>query len=340
VLYESCAGDAREYVELAERVNGPIERPVSFKYIWGDALAELEQAATDARIINLETSITECNDCWPDKGIHYRMHRRNIGCLTAARINACSLANNHVLDWGYLGLEETLQTLDGAGVACAGAGRNEEQAAAPAIVEVTGKGRVLVFSFGSTTSGIPQKWGATGDRPGVNLLEDLSQDTAQRIASRMRQRKQPGDVTIASIHWGNNWGYEVSESQIAFAHRLVEAGFDIIHGHSSHHVKTIEVFKERLVLYGCGDFITDYEGISGYEVFRGDLALMYLAEVDPLDGKLTALRLIPMQTRRFRLNHASVVDARWLCALLGQVSAPFGTKLHMADDNSIVVNSL
>ena len=120
VLYESCAGDAREYVELAERVNGPIARPVSFKYIWGDALAELEQAATDARIINLETSITECNDCWPDKGIHYRMHPRNIGCLTAARINACSLANNHVLDWGYRGLEETLQTLDGAGVACAG----------------------------------------------------------------------------------------------------------------------------------------------------------------------------------------------------------------------------
>jgi poly-gamma-glutamate synthesis protein (capsule biosynthesis protein) len=109
VLYESYVRDARDYVSLAERANGAIPRPVSFSYIWGDGLRELEQAGADVRIVNLETSITCSEDFWPGKGIHYRMHPQNIGCLTAARLSGCSLANNHVLDWGYEGLAETLQ---------------------------------------------------------------------------------------------------------------------------------------------------------------------------------------------------------------------------------------
>ena len=63
-----------------------------------------------------------------------------------------------------------------------------------------------------------------------------------------------------------------------------------MHGHSSHHVKAIEVFRGRLILYGCGDFLTDYEGVGGYEEFRGDLALMYFVELDSGTGELVGLR--------------------------------------------------
>ena len=83
----------------------------------------------------------------------------------------------------------------------------------------------------------------------------------------MRAYQQPGDLIIASIHWDSNWGYEIPRGQIMFAHCLIEEGIAIVHGHSSHHVKAIEVFKGRLILYGCGDFLTDYEGIGGYEMF-------------------------------------------------------------------------
>ncbi|MDB6121066.1 MAG: poly-gamma-glutamate biosynthesis protein [Pedosphaera sp.] len=334
-LYESCVRDAREYVKLAENANGPIPQPVSFKYIWGEALAELERAKVDLRIINLETSITSNDEPWPDKGIHYHMHPQNVGCLTAARISGCSLANNHVLDWGYEGLMETLQTLDRAGIAYAGAGHNAAEAMAPAVLEMKGKGRVLLFSFGSITSGIPREWGATSTRPGVNLLGDLSETTARRVAGRMRQFQQPGDLIIASIHWGGNWGYEVPKEQSAFAHRLIEEGVAIAHGHSSHHVKTIEVYQNHLILYGCGDFLTDYEGIRGYEMFRGDLALMYLIQVDHHSGRLESVRMVPMQTRRFQLNRASAVDARWLCDLLNQLGAPLGTHMQLTEDNSM-----
>jgi poly-gamma-glutamate capsule biosynthesis protein CapA/YwtB (metallophosphatase superfamily) len=337
-LYESCVRDAHEYVRLAESANGPIPQPVGFKYIWGEALAELERAKVDLRIINLETSITSSNEPWPDKGIHYRMHPHNVGCLTAAHINGCSLANNHVLDWGYQGLAETMQALDRAGMAHAGAGHNAVEALAPAVLEVKGKGRVLLFSFGSTTSGIPTEWGATSDRPGVNLLDDLSETTAGRVAGRMRQFQQPGDLIIASIHWGGNWGYEIPKEQSAFAHRLVEEGVAIVHGHSSHHVKTIEVYQNHLILYGCGDFLTDYEGIHGYEMFRGDLALMCQAQVDPQHGQLVSARLVPMRMRRFRLNRASATDAQWLCDLLNQSGAPFGPHVQLAEDNSMTLS--
>jgi poly-gamma-glutamate synthesis protein (capsule biosynthesis protein) len=336
-LYESYVRDARDYLQLAESANGPIPKPVSFDYIWGDALEEMERAGTDVRIINLETSVTSSDDYWPDKPALYRMNPRNIGCLTAAGVDCCCLANNHILDWGYEGLRETLRTLDAAGITHAGAGATAAEAASPATLNVAGKSRALIFSFGSPTSGIPWEWSATENLPGVNLLEDLSEETAGRVAKQMMRRTQPGDVVVASIHWGGNWGYRIPEEQINFAHRLIDEGVSIVHGHSSHHVKAIEVYKERLILYGCGDFLTDYEGISGYEEFRGDLALMSLVKIDAQQGRLMEMRMIPMRLRRFRLNHASADDAQWLHDLLNHLCAPFGAQTKLENDHSLTL---
>ena len=337
ILYEPYVRDAREYLDLAEKAHGSIPRPFRLDYIWGDALQELEAAHVDLRIVNLETAITSAETPWPGKGIHYRMHPQNAGCLAAARISACALANNHVLDWGYDGLSEMLQTLDAAGIAHSGAGNDAEQAAAPAILDVPDKGRVLLFSFGSTTSGIPQEWKATRISPGVNLLDDLSEEAAAHLADAMRQFQRPGDLIVASIHWGSNWGYEIPRGQVAFAHRLVAEGVALVHGHSSHHVKAIEVFNGRLILHGCGDFLTDYEGISGYEMFRGDLALMYLVELDAISGELITAQLVPMQMRRFRLQRVSAADAKLLCNLVSELGKPWGTAARMEDDSSLTL---
>jgi poly-gamma-glutamate synthesis protein (capsule biosynthesis protein) len=203
------------------------------------------------------------------------------------------------------------------------------------VIEVPGKCRVLVFAFGSVTSGIPWEWRAGAGQPGINLLEDLSETTAHRITDEMFRFAQPGDVLIASIHWGGNWGYEVPKKHVCFAHCLVERGIAVIHGHSSHHVRPIEVYDERLILYGCGDFINDYEGIAGYETFRDDLALMHLVEIDPRQSRLKDFRLVPMQMRRFRLNHASLSDARWLCDLITRLGAPS----RLEADKSIVLGA-
>src|ERR687892_137651 len=103
----------------------------------------------------------------------------------------------------------------------------------------------------------------------LDFLWDLSDATADAVTGRVQRLKRPGDVAVASIHWGSNWGYAVPPAHVRFAHRLVDGGVDIVHGHSSHHPRALEVYRRKLVLYGCGNFIDDYEGIGGLEGVPG-----------------------------------------------------------------------
>jgi len=206
------------------------------------------------------------------------------------------------------------------------------------VQKVQGKGRVFVFAFGLGNSGIPMGWGAKDKKPGVNLLEDLSAKSLRDIQEKVRRVKREGDIVVASIHWGSNWGYGIPQEQRVFSHRLIdEAGVDIIHGHSSHHVKAIEVYKDKLILYGCGDFLNDYEGISGYEEFRADLSLMYFATVYPSTGKLLGLQMTPTKIRRFKVIRASNVDTLWLKDTLNREGASFGTNVIVSEDNRLTL---
>jgi poly-gamma-glutamate capsule biosynthesis protein CapA/YwtB (metallophosphatase superfamily) len=311
-LHEDFVQSAALYVHLAEDAHGPIARPVTPDYIWGAALDELRQAMPDASIINLETSITRSEDYAP-KGINYRMSPENADCLTAAPIDCCVLANNHVLDWGRAGLLDTLTTLQRSGIRSAGAGRNQEEAAEPAVLPLRTGGRVLVYSYAALTSGTPRNWAAGLNSPGVNLLTEPSERGAAQIAERITRERKSDDIVVVSLHWGPNWGYEISDRERRFAHILIEhADVSVVHGHSSHHPKGIEIHQGRLILYGCGDFINDYEGIAGYEDYRGDLVLMYFADIVTTSHDLVDLDMVPLQINRFRLTCPSDVDMDWM----------------------------
>jgi poly-gamma-glutamate synthesis protein (capsule biosynthesis protein) len=339
-IFESYLQDARSYVDLAEKTNGPIPTPVSFAYIWGDALAEFERVSPDVRIINLETSITTSNRYWRGKGINYRMHPQNIACLTAAGIDGCALANNHVLDWGYPGLTETLATLEHAGIKTAGAGVDIETAQAPAIFDLPNKGRVILFSFAERNSGVPYNWYASTDRAGINLLQDLSENIIRQIAKQTEAVRRDKDIIVASIHWGSNWGYQIPAEHRQFAQGLIDdAGVDIIHGHSSHHPKGMEIYRNKPIIYGCGDFINDYEGIHGHEEYRGDLSLMYFITMNASTGELTQLELVPTQLAKLRVNHATTADARWLAAMLNREGSRMNTQFRLQADNTIQLTS-
>jgi poly-gamma-glutamate synthesis protein (capsule biosynthesis protein) len=337
-LFEPYARSALDYVALAEAVSGPIAQPVGFDHIWGDALAELDAIQPVARIVNLETAITSADDHWPGKGIHYRMHPTNIRALTAAGIDCCVLANNHVLDWGYTGLQETLQVLHRAGIATAGAGGHATEAAAPAAIPLPAGGRLLIFAIAFENSGVPMEWAASGAKPGVCAFPMPSAAVADQIGDRVRAAKRRGDIVVLSIHWGANWGYHIPSEHRTFARRLIDrCNVDLIHGHSSHHPLGMEIHSGKLVLYGCGDFLNDYEGISGYEQFRGNLTLMYFPTLEPGSGNLLHLALKPMQIRRFRLTRASDADVAWLCQALSREAQRFGLGVQRMGHDTLVL---
>jgi poly-gamma-glutamate capsule biosynthesis protein CapA/YwtB (metallophosphatase superfamily) len=338
-LHEDWAQSAADYVELAEKTNGQIQAPVAPSYIWGAALDQLNLVRPDVRIINLETSITR-NDAYIPKGINYRMSPENAECLRTAGIDCCVLGNNHVLDWDRSGLLETLANLKRLRIKSTGAGRNLVQASTPAALEIEGTGRVIVFAFASVTSGVPRNWAATPKVAGVNLLPNFSQATVGRIADQVAHVKQTGDVIIASIHWGPNWGYEIPEEHRSFAHALIDQALvSVVHGHSSHHPKAIETYKNQLILYGCGDFLNDYEGIRGYEEFRGDLTLMYFADFNSFTGHLIDLEMVPLQMRRFQLVPASDADILWLQRTLDRESGRFGVQIKLKPDGRLTASS-
>lgn len=327
-LTESSVRDARRYVELTEAVSGPVPAPVDDAWPWGDALTELAGGDVDVRILNLETSITRSDDVAPAKAVHYRMSPGNIGCLQAARPDVCVLANNHVLDFGRRGLEESLDVLDAAGLVRAGAGRDLAEAQEPALVAVNGGPPVVVLAFGHWSSGVPDSWAATPQRSGVALLPDLTEATAAEVGALVRGWKRRGAVVVVSLHWGSNWGYSVPREQVRFAHRLVDAGAALVHGHSSHHPRPLEVYAGRLILYGCGDLINDYEGIGGHEEYRSDLRLLYRSTVDR-DGALLTAELLPFRSRRMRLERAAPADAAWLADVLDRESRSRGSHLAL-----------
>jgi poly-gamma-glutamate capsule biosynthesis protein CapA/YwtB (metallophosphatase superfamily) len=332
-LRERQIRDARVYIELAESLNGAIARPVDWTWLWGDALDLLDATQCQARVVNLETSITTSSDFARGKGVHYRMNPANLPALTVVRPDVCVLANNHVLDFGDRGLHETLEVLSSAGLRIAGAGRFADEAEAAAVVPIpSSAGRLIIVAFGTPSSGIPLSWAATSDKAGVNLLSRLSDAQADQLCDQAGSVRRPGDVVIASAHWGSNWGYEVELDQVRFAHRLIDGGFDLVHGHSSHHPRPLEVYRGKLIMYGCGDLIDDYEGIRGYEKYRDDLRLLYLARVDQASGQLLDLRMAPLQARQLRLYRASAGDAKWLQRVLDTVSRPFGIGIDLDSD--------
>lgn len=337
-LHEDYVSSALGYVQLAEEAHGPIPRPVGLEYVWGAALDEWRRAEPDLRLVNLETAITRSNAFEP-KGINYRMSPQNARCLAAAGIHVCGLANNHVLDWGEAGLVETLKVLDQLGIAAAGAGHNQDEARASAIRDIPRKGRVVVFAYALPTSGVPPLWAAMPDWPGVNFLPDLSEASVDRVVRDVSAVRRSGDVILVSIHWGPNWGYDIPEAHRHFAHALIEkTEISVLHGHSLHHPAALERYRNRLILYGCGDFLNDYEGISGYEEFRGDLSLMYFATLDVRTGDLVSLEMVPLQIRRFQLNRATREDAEWLQCRLDRESERFGSRLTLGPGNRLVLS--
>ena len=345
-LREPYVTDARQYLHLAESANGSVGSPLAAEEPWGEALQVLEEEGAGHFVVNLETAVTADGEYWPEKGIHYRTHPENIAVLQAAGVDCCSLANNHTLDFSRSGLEETLSHLSSAGITVVGAGANRRQARKAKILGTEssgprggsdhgpGAGPLAVLSVCFPDSGVPYLWAAEEQSSGVFLLEEPGEVAAKAVIDALKAVPEE-TPRLLSVHWGANWGYEIPERQRRFSRALVESGaVDFIFGHSSHHPKEVEVYREKGIIYGAGDCINDYEGIEGHREYRPDLGLLYLVELTR--GALLRMEAIPFRRRRFRLERVSGEDSVFLSKVLSHHGT--GPAVAIESDGRLVVH--
>ncbi|MFP4408738.1 MAG: CapA family protein [Spirochaetaceae bacterium] len=345
LLREPYVTDAREYLRLAESVNGALGAPLGPEEPWGEVLQLLKEEGAGHFFVNLETAVTNQGTYWPEKGIHYRMHPENVAVLQAAGVECCSLANNHAMDFDRSGLEETLSNLEAARIQVVGAGYDRGDARKPTFVgaEPTeqdgsgksrpGAGPLALVAACFPDSGVPYLWNAEHERSGVFFLEEPGESAAEAIVDAFREVPEE-TPRLLSLHWGGNWGYEISEKQRRFARALIESGtVDFIFGHSSHHAKEIELYRDRGIVYGAGDLINDYEGIGGHREYRPELGLLYVVELTR--NALLRMEAIPFRRRRFRLERVSGKESGFFRRVLSHHGT--GPAISVDPDGRLVV---
>ena len=307
-------------VMLGRLVNLALKR-LPPAYAWGDTLPLLQRA--DARFINLECAITDWGEPEPGKVFCFRTDAKNVEVLRVAHIDAVSLANNHVLDYGEPGLRETLRNLDASGIRHAGAGLTALEAQQPAWLAIDG----LRIAFLAATDNQPD-WEATADRPGVFYIPiDPADERFQRLVTLVRAAKRAADLVMVSLHWGPNWGYQPPPEHPPAARLLIESGADIIFGHSAHIVRGIEVYRGRPILYSCGDFVDDY---AVDQVERNDESFIVQAY---LSGReLTRLSLIPTVIEEFQARLARGTRRDSICDKMGSLCRQLGTEARRVAD--------
>ena len=300
-------------VMLGRGVNSVLEHEPP-EYPWGDTLPVFQHA--DWRICNLECVLSDRGKPWAayEKAFHFRSAARNLAALTAASVNAVSLANNHVLDYGEEALLQMLEVLDEAKIAYSGAGVDIVQASQMAVAETQGR-RLGLMAF---TDNEPP-WEATPHHPGIFYVPvDLSDARAQGLFRMVRERSATVDLLIVSAHWGGNWGYTPPKEHIEFAHALIDAGAGLVFGHSSHVFRGIEFYQDRPVLYGVGDFVDDY---AVDEIERNDQSFIFTVDLDKKGP--CGLRLYPTVIRRCQAAMAEGGEARRIARKMEELCAPF-----------------
>ena len=167
--------------------------------------------------------------------------------LVAGGIDLVSLANNHVLDYGQVGLDDTLATLDGLDIRAVGAGRSPEEAVQPAMYTLNGV-RVAVLAFAGAY------WNGSIDMPATDRVAWAEPG---RVQAAVRAVRGQADVVIVILHAGREYARTPSESQVAAAHAAIDAGADLVVGHHPHVTQTVERYGRGLIVYSLGNAVFD-----------------------------------------------------------------------------------
>lgn len=211
---------------------------------------------------NLETAL--CNSGQPimDKKHTFRSSTKLAPFMKKYNFISMSIANNHTLDYGRDAFVESMKTLKENGISYGGGGHNKKEATDGVIIEKKG----VNIGFIAFTSVIPSvDWYAGDKRPGIIGAYKVHETEVLKAVNNLDSKC---DVLVVSVHWGKEGKTIVREQESELAHKLVDAGADVVMGHHPHVVQKFELYKDKLILYSLGNFIftTSYSEISNKTV--------------------------------------------------------------------------
>ena len=273
----------------------------------------------DLTIGNLETSITTKGTKWPNKQFNFRSYPENLKAMESAGIDVLGLANNHILDYGYNGLLDTINHIDNTGIKRVGAGKNKADAMKPVIIENEG------FKIGilSASRVVPDvAWYATGQRPGLIGAYDVH---IEGLLNEIKKSKNDVDLVVLSIHWGIEKDPEPKAQDVVLAKKLIDGGVDIIMGHHPHVLQGIEVYKGKPIFYSLGNFVFGTKG-----EFTSNTMI---AQVNLIDGKMNNIEIIPFQIEGGRPVKVTEDVRKSKINYLNKISKRFGV---IIDENGII----
>jgi poly-gamma-glutamate synthesis protein (capsule biosynthesis protein) len=315
-------------VMLGRGVNEAL-RTMSPEQPWGDTLRLLDSA--DLRVINLECALTDHKQQWSrtPKVFHFRADPSAIEVLRAARVDGCSLANNHTLDFEEQGLLDTLEHLEAAGIPYAGAGCNREEAAQPALLRVHPDHVVALLAF---TDNEPP-FAAGPDRPGTNYLPlSLEPTILRRVEEAIAAaREAEAKTVIFSNHWGPNMVQRPNDLFRRFAHAVIDLGADIYYGHSAHIFQGVEIYRGKPILYDTGDFIDDYAVDPN---LRNDWSFLFKISLE--EGEFRRLELFPVSLYYARVESAAGAERRAIMDRMESLSREMGTAFARHEDQLVL----
>jgi len=306
-------------VMLGRQVNKSI-RHTNYQHPWGNLRPLLEKNSLN--IINLETTLSKSTKKVA-KVFNFQSDPQNVQTLVEGHIDVVTLANNHILDFSYEGLFDTLDALESKNIAYVGAGKNKNQAQQPLLIK---KENLTIAIFGYTDN--EPGWKAGTQTPGTNYLRvgDI-----ERVKQDIAKIKDQADLIIATLHWGPNKRQRPTQKFINFAHQMIDAGIDIIHGHSAHIFQGIEIYKNKIIMYDTGDFIDDY-AVDPW--LRGDQSFLFHVHI--IDGKPTSIELVPVIISRMQVSLATDEQAQDILQKMGELSAEFQTNVTIEKNRGYI----
>jgi poly-gamma-glutamate synthesis protein (capsule biosynthesis protein) len=302
-------------------------RPLLDQHGYGFPFAHLAPlvAGHDLLVGNLEGPITEhAVPIDPTKRYIYRSAPAAALALRDLGFDLVSLANNHILDHGPVGLADTWRALDAAGIAHFGTGADEAAALAGRVVERAGIRIGFLGFMEPFAENARLPWFASGSAPGAAALRE-----PELRAALGRMRPQV-DVLVVSCHWGQNYA-PVTPEQERLGRLAAELGADLVLGHHPHVVQGLEIHRGVPIAYSLGNFTFGTRGRM-HKVER-PLRHGFVADATLVDSRVVQLDLVPIQVDNRKVGYQPrPAEPGALAAIRAQIARPGGAPLELAGD--------